>query len=251
VTKKSARADIPSPLKLFEGPLKIPHESAVVIGDLHCPHHNPLMIERVVRTAYKHKIRSLIIAGDLFDFAKLSRHTHDQIEASLDETLLIGGDVLGYLMKAFTELILLPGNHDQWLSRKLDAPFDFGLIVDAALRGRKGKTSLLVTNHDYVLLGDKWLIGHPSNYSAQGGKTPSELADIYGKNVVTGHNHVIGLASSKSGKYMGIDCGHMSNQEYHFYADRRLSKTPRWCAGFVVIDRGYPTLYTENWSDWD
>jgi hypothetical protein len=250
--KQSTRADysLPDPIVFEDSPLIFPDSNAVIIGDLHCPYHNTTMLVRAVTTGRERGINRLIVAGDIFDFDSLSTYPHIQTESDPTQTIRIGGDVLRYLFGSFNETVIIPGNHDERFAKKLDRSWDMELLINAAL-GRDWPSGLVyVTDYSYVYLGKDWIVGHPDNYSGQGGQTPSVLADLYQRNVVTLHNHVVGMSQSKSGKYLGIDCGHMTDPAYHFYASRRMNKMTRWCSGFVVIEDGFPELFTANWSRW-
>jgi hypothetical protein len=239
-----------SSLPPVESALNIPDANALVIGDLHIPYHNRTMLERAIQVARRHSIRRVIIGGDLFDFASLSHHPHNAPEQDPSATIRLAGDVLRALLAHFDEAYICNGNHDERFAKRLDRAWDLQLLINAAMGRDWPACSVSVTNLDYVYLGDNWIVGHPSSYSGQGGKTPADLADLYQRNVVTLHNHVIGMAQSKSGKYIGVDCGHMTEAGQHYYQARRLSKFARWNAGFMVVSNGYPYTYSEQFTDW-
>lgn len=244
---------IPAAMPLVrEQPITIPTANCLVIGDLHVPHHNPEMLMRAIYVTrrFHPQVRGVVIGGDLFDFAELSQHPHDQPEAGTAATLRLGGEVMKALFQHFDWAVIVPGNHDQRLAKKLDKQLDLQLLVNAAMGRDWPRCKVQVTNLDYCYVQDDWLVGHPSHYSGLGGKTPSELADVWGRNVISFHNHVVGMSQSKTGQYLGIDAGHMTDPAQHYYQFRRMTKFARWTAGFVVLSNGFPCVYTERWTDW-
>lgn len=247
----SRQIDIPEPIQT-EKPLYIPDANALIIGDLHIPHQNSQMLVRAIKVTQKYhpSVRRFIIGGDLFDFDSLSRHSHAQKETDPNDAIRLGGHVLRAIGASFDEGIIVPGNHDRRFAAKLDRDFDMELLVNAALGNKWPHAKIKITNLDYVYLGADWVVGHPSHYSGLGGKTPSEIAAVWEKNIVTLHNHIVGVSQSKSGNYIGVDCGHMTVPDQHSYLHRSLTKFTRWSAGFCVIENGYVYTYSERFTDW-
>lgn len=248
---------IPDAVNLHvEAPLRIYDGDALVLGDLHFPHHNKLMLIRAINLLAQRfpHIKRIIFGGDTFDFSKISQHPHTSREAGTSETIRLGGDVLRVVLKLFEEAIFLNGNHDERVAKKMDDAWDLELLINAALgQYWPDNCDVKVSNLDYLLVDHperQWVIGHPSHYSGQGGKTPSDLADVWGRNVITFHNHVCGESPSKSGNFVGIDAGCMTVAEQHSYQNRRLTKFTRWQCGFVVLSDGYAYRFTENFTDW-
>lgn len=249
----SSELEIEMPLSAHvEKPLFIPDANALVIGDLHIPHQNTTMLVRALKVVKKYhpSVRRFIIGGDLFDFDSLSRHSHDQKETDPNDAIRLGGHVLRALGAELDEGIIIPGNHDRRFAKRLDQDFDMELLVNAALGQKWPRARLKITNLDYIYLGATWVVGHPSHYSGLGGKTPSDIADVWQKNIVTLHNHIVGQSQSRSGRYIGVDCGHMTVPDLHTYLHRGLTKFAKWNSGFCVIENGFPYVYTEQFTDW-
>lgn len=232
--------------------------SALVVSDLHVPYHNADLLNRAVDLVNRRypSVKAVVIAGDLFDFSSISRHPKDGREAAINEELQTAGEVLRTLLRPFERAYILPGNHDERLAKKLEAHVPMRFLVDGCLAGNRPPCEIITTEYDYVYMDHpdparQWVIGHPSHYSGQGGKTPSGIADLEGRNVITGHNHVIGLAQSPSGKWIGLDIGHMTDPRKHLYVRRRLTKYHRWSAGFAIIVDGYATPFYEKFTNWD
>ncbi len=248
-----------NPPRQFNRPLTIPNANILVLGDMHVPHHNRTMLRRAVYMTKRYfpQVTTLAIIGDTWDWTSLSRYPKDQPYEDIDASLELGGAILRYLCDHYDDTYIMNGNHDARIGVKLDAPFTLRRVIAAALGEVWPKhCKLHITNLDYVYTSGpeqrhKWVLGHPSHYSGVGGKTPSEIADVELRNVATGHNHRIGIQPSKSGMYLGVDTGHMTDPAFHYYVQRRLTKYPRWTGGFLIIADGYPHLYSDQWTDWE
>lgn len=245
-------SDIPEPTILNDDqPLTVYSSNAMILCDLHVPGHSKTMLENACKVAQLKSTEDLVIIGDVYDFPSLSRFTHNQKEVSANDVIRIAGDVMRAVFKHFKRVYICNGNHDERLSKSIDDSWDLQLLINASFGRHWPNCEIAVTNYDYIYLNDNWIVGHPSNYSGQAGKTPAELADLKQKNIVTGHNHIVGISQSKSGLYVGIDTGAMLDPRAHWYNIRRLNKFAKWNNGFTVIKNGYPTLYTEQFTDWN
>ncbi len=239
--------------------VSITDPNILVMSDLHVPHHHRTMLARAIyitRNHYPH-IRQMAIIGDLFDFAGISRHPKNAPSDPIESELRIAGDVLRTLLQHLDRIYICSGNHDERLARKLDAHLGLQFLIDGCLGRNRSDCDVIVSNLDYLHIdpadGDpdkRWSIGHPSEYSGQGGKTPSDIADIERRHIMTAHNHTIGIAASKSGEYVGMDIGHMTEPGRHYYKHRRLTKMRKWTAGFAVISNGYPSPFWERFTSW-
>jgi hypothetical protein len=246
----------PPPLQ----PLVLPDANAMLLGDLHTPYHNRQLIERgltVKRRDFPH-IPRLIIIGDLYDFASISRHPKDQQEASVDEEIEIAGALLYEFSRHFEEVYICAGNHDRRLMRQVGALGLQRLIdmsVAAARRTHGDFPEPTVTELDYLTLQAttperSWRVGHPGNYSGDGGKTPALIASRQRINVATGHNHHVGMQISDCGGYLGWDIGHCLDAARINYKVQNLTKYKAWSAGFGFIENGYAFAYTERFTPW-
>lgn len=243
---------IPANVNLIEAPpLTLDCTRFIAASDFHAPLHSQEYTRRLLRVAQKHDVDSLIVQGDVFDFASSSRHPKTEQQASLNQTLRIGGDLLVALCGVFKHIYLLPGNHDRRVAGKLDEPLQFDMLVHAALRGRC-VDQVTVTDYDYVYVGSEWVIGHPRYYSSTPAKGGADVALLQQRNVIGSHNHIFGVMQSKCGKFLSIDPGHMTDASitpYHLQS-AGLSKYGSWRNGFVMVDSGVVKLFTDGLVDW-
>lgn len=235
-------------------PLTIPSGNVLVFSDLHVPHQNRTMLRRAIYVARKFfpQIEDFAVIGDSWDWTSLSKHPKDSPGEDMDECLEIGAKIYRVIGDYFKRGWICNGNHDARVGLKLDAPFTLQRVFNSAFGQSWPNCTMNISNLDYLIVDGerRWIIGHPSAYSGSGGKTPADIADIEGCNVATGHNHVIGQQQSKSGRFVGVDIGHMTEEDRHYYKFRRLTKYARWNAGFMVIANGYAHTYSERFTDW-
>ena len=86
-----------------------------VISDLHIPHHNAELVEKIIRALRRKNYSKLIINGDLLDFYELSSYEKDSdlstpIEESLDAAIK-------FIRSTGMEVVYLLGNHEKRLDK--------------------------------------------------------------------------------------------------------------------------------------
>lgn len=241
-------------LAITEAPIHLERADFIYASDFHVPFHDREMVERLIAVSDRHysHIPTLIIGGDLFDMGAASFHIHDESQPiSLEEELKVGGDLLFELMHHYREILILSGNHDSRIQRKLGTAFNLERLIYAALSGRHVEDCILhISNYDWATAGGDWLMGHPSNFSGRGGQVPVDIALIRQTNVIGAHNHRYGIQASACGKFVGIDPGCLTSGSLHWYKERRLNKFNEWVTGFVVVENGFPRTFPGPWTDW-
>lgn len=253
-------ADIPmteNTARFTEESLTIPNPNVLVFSDMHVPHQNRVMLRRAIYIAKRYfpHIQDVAVIGDTWDWASLSRHPKNAPAESMDDSLEKGADLYRILGQYFKDIWVTNGNHDERLALKLDSPFTLKRLFNSAFGSEWPKARMHISDFDYLYVDHKdsarrWMLGHPSHYNSRAGATASEIADLEGLNVATGHSHVIGFQQSKSAKFLGVDVGHMTDPNRHYYIQRRQTKFTRWNSGFLVISNGHPYPYSERFTDW-
>jgi hypothetical protein len=174
-------------------PLELDLDRWVYASDFHAPHHNVEMVDRLARVIRKRAIGTLVIGGDLFDFARLSKHPQINAAPSTDDTITTAGDLLVYLAGLVDQIVIMPGNHCLRLAKAVSG-IDFASLVWAGVRGRVAEQKLVITNYDYCYIGpegpDGWVVGHPSYFSSFPAKGGADVADLKHRNVIGAHNHI-------------------------------------------------------------
>jgi hypothetical protein len=243
---------IPDNINLIEQqPLTLNFDKWLYATDFHVPLHNRTYIKRLMLVARQHGVEHLVIGGDFFDFASSSNHAKTEQQASLNQTLRVGGDVLVSLCDVFSTIAILPGNHCLRVARRLNEPLDFDMLVHAALRGRNTE-QITTTNYDYLYVGSEWVVGHPRYFEGNAASSLARAAMREKRNVIGAHTHALSLSYTPDGNHMVIYPGHMSDTRLTPYVmqSKGLSAFPEWRNGFVAIDAGVVTLFADGLTDW-
>lgn len=240
--------------RTFDSPLELECTSVTVIADLHAPYHNQAMLERVVDASVRHGSDTLVIAGDLFNFDSVTAWPVTNERESLQDELQVAGSVLVDLSQHFTRIVIVNGNHDERLSRRLDAHVRLEDLVNMALARRQTNCEIFVTDYDYVrasVAGQPWLFGHLSGYSKRPGELAKRIAERHLCNVAVGHDHLQGFTSTSDGEYLCISTGAMvatdeRGKSPFWYKERRLNDYSDVKNGFLIVETGIPWLYNER-----
>ena len=117
-----------------------------ITSDHHCPRHDPILHAAAVKLMREVKPEQIVVAGDLIDYAGVSRHRKNGLEAGLNESLQAAYDVLRAYREAVpgAKIVFLDGNHEQ---RLFNALADKGLVSVGNLTRPGDDTPILSTRH--------------------------------------------------------------------------------------------------------
>lgn len=92
----------------------------VVASDFHAPFHSPEAVAHLIAHEGGRTDTTLVIAGDFLDLYSISSYAkHERVSL---ETELAGAEaLLAALAGAFSDILIIEGNHDQRLDRRLRA----------------------------------------------------------------------------------------------------------------------------------
>jgi predicted phosphodiesterase len=90
---------------------------ALIISDVHVPHHDAGALKVALSYARERKVDSVIINGDLLDFAAVSRYDKTTDVASLRDEIDVGKDVLALIRRRLpnARITYRLGNHEERL----------------------------------------------------------------------------------------------------------------------------------------
>ena len=236
----------------FDGYIRVTTDNILVISDLHIQFHDPEWLGAVVNFAVRKGIKILIIAGDLIDFEGLSpfpRPTrgNDTEQPSNATELQCVQDILKQLVLIFDEVIILLGNHEERLARKLG---DMTTSILGTLFGINGTCARISEYHFCVVeTSDEqlWRITHPHNASSLSVRVASKLADKYGQNIVVAHGHDWGVTTSASGHYVAA-CGVIADPSKIEYVSTKDSTYPFMQQGAWALVDGAPIILHPKWA---
>lgn len=110
--------------------IPIGNSPTLVLSDVHIPYHSIEAITAAIRWAKDREVRSILLNGDIVDFHKLSRFTHDPSAREPLIEIEMVEEFLFTLKEAFDVPIYYKlGNHDERLETwmKLKAPELYGM----------------------------------------------------------------------------------------------------------------------------
>lgn len=214
----------------------------LITSDWHIPHHDREALALLLDTSRKKHIDKLIIAGDFLNLDILSNYVKAESPITIDQELGEARKVVCALLKRFSEICIIPGNHEKRLIRRLNTPLSFASFF-AMICGDK---RIKVAEKDHLLLTVSrrtFRICHPKNYSRTKLSVTARLADIYHQNIVAGHSHSLGITFSSSGRYLCIDTGGMFDESRIGYIQATTTH-PAWNQGFVALYQDKIELYS-------
>ncbi len=239
----------------YEPFMTVEANEVIVCADLHLPKVHIEMFKRLIRIAeiYMKPPRTIIIAGDLFDFSSLSRFDLVDKDENVDRDFTSGRVGLNVLAKYFDTIVYAMGNHDVRFMKKLE----WFISVDEYAYGLLSSNKLKITPYpclDARSGGIDFHISHPSNYSRLG-NVPVSLAAIHRKPVLSFHGHLFHIRTEPSGQDFGYDVGCMTDKNQHLYLKMSETSHPVWTAGFALIRHGSILPFTDNdkitnWKFW-
>lgn len=235
----------------FASALHLDAVPTLVIGDLHAPYHDHEWLQKVVAVTQDelYEVERIIVGGDLFNFDVVSRHSKAHFVERLETELAYAGELILWLA-SIAPLVIMNGNHDERIANKLDAGLSLRRIVAMSLDGRTPDNEITVTDYDYMLYGDTYVIGHLDRGAAIPGKAAHSIISKYKRHVLTFHEHSRGVftgTNNPHAQYIGASVGCSTSTEKHWYAMRRLNSQKPFAKGFALIsDDDLFSLYDDN-----
>jgi len=237
----------------YEPFMDVEADEAIVCADFHMPKVHIEMFKKLIRVAelYMKPPRTIIIAGDLFDFSSISQFDVVDKDEYIDRDFNSGRVGLNILAKYFDTIIYAMGNHDIRFMKKLE----WFISVDEFAYGLLCNDKLKITPYPCLNFksGDvEFHISHPSNYSRVG-NVPVNLAAVHRKSVLSFHGHLFHIRTEPSGNDVGYDVGCMTDKNMHLYTKMRDTTHPKWTAGFAMVRNGsvYPFTDNNKITDWN
>ena len=238
----SAPVALPKP---FDDVLNVrlaPHETALVLSDIHVPYHHEEFINAAVGST---KFDIIIVAGDLFTFDQISKYSKAHNIPRMETELEIGGAMLLYLAQ-HAQVYITNSNHDARFANRIDAQFSLKRLMNAALNGRKPYHSIITTERDYMFVNDDFIIGHLTNASGVAGKIAHNIAQKYQRHCLAGHDHITGVFNPRS-RFIGASIGCSADYTKFWYSEKGMSPIKFMQRGYAVITgAGTIKLYNEE-----
>jgi predicted phosphodiesterase len=223
----------------------------LVISDLQVPFHSAAAVKNVIKLARREKFDSILCVGDELDMQTISKWAQGTplaYEQSLQDDREACREILWSIGEYSKEFHIIRSNHtDRLYNTLLKAP---GLLSLPELQYPKfmGFADMGMTFHKFAYeFHPGWILCHgdEGRTSNVAGGTALGLARKFGKNVVAGHSHRLGLGaySEAIGSHYrplyGVEVGNLMDRQKASYL--RYSGA-NWQGGFAILEAVGKTL---------
>lgn len=235
-------------------PIVLPRDELYAItADWHIPLYDPDYVNTFIEDARERGARSLVVAGDFFNFDALSAYSPKQEEAGLKTELEEAALVMRALLESFSDIYYLWGNHDARLHRALGFTIQFreAMKMVFGVLGNEALSRVKFTNLDHMWIGgegeDRWYICHPGSYTRIPLSTARTLATKYNANVITAHSHHCAVGYAINGRHVVSEIGGLFDRHKTGYLQRSTT-FPTWSQGYAFLDSGRLIVRSPGWE---
>jgi len=217
----------------------------LVISDLQVPYHHEAAVKNVIKLARKEKFDEVLVVGDELDFQSISKWAEGTPLAYSEDLHLdreICKEILWDIGEYSSEMHIIRSNHtDRLYNTLLKVP---GLLNLPELQypAFMGFAEMGMTYHRkaYEFYPD-WVLCHgdEGNMSQHAGITSLNLAKKFGKSVLAGHSHRLGMSAYSEGvnghyrALYGVEVGNLMDRRKASYI--RYSAA-NWQMGFAILE---------------
>jgi len=230
-------------VEVFDKHLRLEGDWAVC-SDIHAPYHDREMIGRLFQVSRKLRIPNLLCAGDTWDQYVFSRFDPRAEDAGREIRVL--RFLLEDFLIEFERVVLLMGNHEQRLIRKLERR----LGIEDMWKLVCPHPGLVISEYPYAIINGKWWVTHPSSFSTVTLRVSHRLASKHRMCVIAAHGHHIGWGLDQSGRDVVCDIGAMADPDRVEYVKKKDTIHPMWAQGFCVVKNNHLHLFSKHHTDW-
>ena len=226
----------------------------IVSADYHSPFVSLDWLERLLEVSRKEGIKQLLIAGDFFDFDRLSwwlkMAQAEEMATKLDDEFAFSEMVLERLEEWFDKIYLLGGNHWRRLLKSITYTVSSDRLM--GLVGRKNdKRYVNIEYFDWILIDKKVRVTHPAKARKLDYTLARDLSILFPNQwLVVAHRHRVNEGFTPDGRPM-LEIGWMGDTNRMRYIQHVDSTYYRWINGFGVYKNGQLKNITEYNYDWD
>lgn len=229
----------------------IPYADGHVWCDCHIPLHNSDLIELSITRAAMRPGQNLYIAGDFMDMDWASKHQGWGLKGPREtrREFDMARDIMQMAMHVFKKIYVIPGNHDgtrfKYMSKgTLGFQSLMTLVLGSDEHMRNGSIVIGEQRH-MTLLGSPygdWRITHPDKARAVPLSLAQAISTTKHTNVIVAHQHFLGVAFDRYGKYIIADGGYMSSEMLMDYKTEVDSTHSAWAPGYLELVGGMPNI---------
>ena len=230
---------------------KVKIKRYLVISDLQVPYHHVAAVKNVVKLARREKFDSVLVVGDEIDFQTISRWSENTplaYEQTIHADRELTKEILWDLSEYSSQCIIQRSNHtDRLYNTLLKVP---GLINLPELQypAFMGFAEMGITYHKTAYeFYPGWVLCHgdEGSMSQHAGVTSLNLAKKFGKSVLAGHSHRLGMSAYSEGinghsrTLYGVEVGNLMDRKKASYI---RYGSANWQNGFAILEAVGKTL---------
>jgi len=220
----------------------------ICMSDVHTPFWSKDILKYALAIAKKFKVSKLILNGDWLNLDSFSRWTTGfRGRKNTEIELLSASYYLIQCLKVFDRIYITSGNHEDRLLKMMEGQLEQHTFFKMITNDER----VTVSPYPFCTVNGTWKVVHPKNYGDRGGHVPTDLADKYDSNIISGHNHQWGVQASRNGRFVGADQGMAGDPEKIEYHQKNITKNRAWQQGFSMIYRNHLYLFNLKFTDWD
>jgi hypothetical protein len=222
----------------------------MVVGDVHVPCTDYDFAQLPALMAKKHKIKNLLIAGDLYSMDAFSKYPKRVDHATWHQEKNAAIQLMSEWVRVFDRVVLLMGNHERRLEKLAEGAYDDSDIFAQLLGSGKVETSPFGWCTIKTPTG-MWRATHQRNYSKIQLRVASELAHKYQMNIISHHEHHLAMGWDRFKNYVIVSNGGLFDVNKMAYVNMDDSTSAGMTKGFTMLKGGYPFLFGEEpFTDW-
>lgn len=229
------------------------HGDWMIVGDVHVPTCDYDFAQLPAAVAKKHKIKNLLVAGDLYNMDHFSAYPKRIDHATWKQEKQAAMQLMSEWVRAFDRVVLLMGNHERRLEKMAEGAYDDSDIFTELLGSGKVETS----DFGWCTIKTKtglWRPTHPRNYSINQLTVADALASKYQMHIIGHHEHHLAIGWDRYKNFIVINNGGLFDVNKMSYVLLDDSKSAGMAKGFTMLKEGHPYLFGEepftNWEYW-
>jgi len=225
----------------------------VITADYHVPFVSLKWVNRIVKIGEKEGIKQLLIAGDFFDFDRLSFWAKvanaEDMTVPLEDELSLASMVLEELEGQYDKIYFVGGNHWSRLLKNITFSVSSNRLLGLVNRANDPRYRLNEYFH-WIMIDDKIRVTHPGKARKLDYTLARDLSYIHPDYwIVVAHRHRVNEGFTPDGRPQ-LEIGWLGDTERMRYVQHVDSTYYRWINGFAVYSNGKLHNLTEHNYDW-
>lgn len=225
----------------------------VITADFHCPAVSLKWVHRVIETGKMHNIKQLLIAGDFFDFDRLSywlkQSNAEDTATPLEAELRLASMVLERLETQYDTIHFVGGNHWLRLLKHITFSVSSRRLLGLVSRSNDSRYKINEFFH-WIMIDDKVRVTHPGKSRKSDYTLSRDLSYLHPDQwLVVAHRHRVNFGYTPNAIPM-LEIGWMGDNERMRYIQHTDSTYYKWVNGFAYYKNGKLVPLMEDNFDW-